>query len=189
MRCPNMKNMTRRANGISRILPVLLGLGLLSLATEQVYGGWEQVPEILDRISVPTFPNRDFTVTDYGAVGNGQKDCTEAIRKAISAAHKAGGGRVVIPPGSFMTGPIHLKSNVDLHVSDGAVINFFVDPNKYLPAVLTRFEGIECMNYSPLVYAYEQQNIALTGKGILNGWASNENWWRWNRTFSLALKN
>ena len=85
MRCPNMKNITRGAKGISRILPVLLGWGLLSLATEQVYGGWEQVPEILDRISAPMFPNRDFTVTDYGALGNGQKDCTEAMRKAISA--------------------------------------------------------------------------------------------------------
>jgi len=61
-----------------------------------------------------------------------------------------------------MTGPIHLNSNVNLHVSDGAVINFFVDPGKYMPVVYSRFEGIECMNYSPLVYAYEQENIAIT---------------------------
>ena len=86
-----------------------------------------------------------------------------------------------------MTGPIHLKSNVNLRVSDGAIINFFVDPNKYMPVVYTRFEGTECMNYSPLVYACEQENIAITGKGILNGQAGDENWWRWKKTQSADV--
>jgi len=163
-------------------LSVLFCLSLLVMPAQRAYAGWEQVSEILSRIDVPKFPNRNFTITDYGAVADNESDCTDAFKRAISAAHKAGGGRVIVPPGSFITGPIHLKSNVNLHVSDGAIINFFVDPNKYMPVVYTRFEGTECMNYSPLVYAYEQENIAITGKGILNGRASDENWWRWKKT-------
>jgi polygalacturonase len=84
-----------------------------------------------------------------------------------------------VPVGSFLTGAIHLKSNINLYVSEGAVIKFSNDPNAYLPAVYTRWEGIECMNYSPLIYAYKQKNIAITGKGILDG--QGENWWKWKK--------
>jgi len=150
--------------------------------------GWEQVDEILGRIKAPQFPKRDFTITDYGAVADNERDCTDAFRRAISAAHEAGGGRVVVPPGSFVTGPIHLKSNVNLFVSDGAIINFSLDPNQYMPVVYSRYAGIECMNYSPLVYADQQENIAITGQGILNGQASDQNWWRWKRTEAGDVK-
>ncbi|MHC4597229.1 MAG: glycoside hydrolase family 28 protein [Planctomycetota bacterium] len=167
--------------GLSRILPILFCLGLLVGPVRQVNAGWEQVHGILSRINAPRFPNRDFKLTSYGAVGDGQTDCTEAFKKAISAAHEAGGGRVVVPAGSFLTGAIHLQSNVNLHVSKGAVIRFSLNPSKYLPVVYTRFEGVECMNYSPLIYAYEQENIAITGKGTLDGQASDENWWRWKQ--------
>jgi polygalacturonase len=141
--------------------------------------GWDGVPEILSRIVAPTFPNRDFPVTDFGAKGDGQTDCTESFAKAIAACNAAGGGRVVVPPGEFLTGPIHLKSNVNLHVSKGATIAFRTDPNAYLPAVLTRFESIECMNYSPLIYALDQENIAITGEGTLDGRAGTNRWWHW----------
>jgi len=161
---------------------IMLCFCLLFGLSGRVVAGWEQADEILSRIKAPQFPNRDFNITDYGAVANNEKDCTGAFRRAISAAHDAGGGRIVVPAGTFMTGPIHLKSNVNLHVADGAVINFFIEPGKYMPVVYTRFEGTECMNYSPLVYAYQQENIAITGKGILDGRASGENWWRWKRT-------
>ncbi len=150
--------------------------------------GWEQVDEIFGRIKAPRFPKRDFAVTDYGAVADNERDCTDAFQRAIAAAHQAGGGRVIVPAGSFMTGPIHLRSNVNLYVSDGAIINFFADPSRYVPVVATRFEGTECMNYSPLVYAYEQENIAVTGQGILDGQASEENWWRWKRTQAGDVK-
>ena len=162
-----------------KVLLVVFFLGLLVGPACRVNAGWEQVPEILSRIYAPQFPERDFYITDYGAVGDGQTDCTEAFKKAILTAHEAGGGRVLVGAGSFLTGAIYLKSNVNLHVSEGAVVKFSVDPNRYLPAVYTRFEGVECMNYSPLIYAYEQENIAITGKGTLDGQASDENWWRW----------
>jgi unsaturated rhamnogalacturonyl hydrolase len=143
--------------------------------------GWETLPTILARIKVPKSPARDFKITDYGARPGGDTDNTEAIRKAIEACHTSGGGRVVVPPGVFQTGAVHLKSNVNLHISEGATLKFSADPAKYLPVVHTRFEGTECMNYSPLIYAFEQENIAITGAGILDGSASNDNWWKWAR--------
>ena len=143
--------------------------------------GWDAVPAILARIRPPKFPARDFPITNFGAREGGDFDNTEAIRKAVEACHRAGGGRVVVPPGVFLTGAIHLKSNVNLHVSERATLRFSTDPAKYLPAVFTRFEGTELMNYSPLIYAFEQQNIAVTGKGTLDGGAADDNWWKWAR--------
>ncbi len=141
--------------------------------------GWGMVPYILERIIPPVFPAKDYDITKFGAMGNGKKDCTEAFKKAIEKCHSAGGGRVVVPQGVYLTGAIQLKSNVNLHVTKKATILFSTDPKKYLPMVFTRWEGIECMNYSPLIYAFEQQNIAVTGQGLLDGQGAEENWWSW----------
>jgi unsaturated rhamnogalacturonyl hydrolase len=142
---------------------------------------WADVPAILARIKAPEFPARDFPITAYGAVADGTTDCTAAIRQAIDACHAAGGGRVVVPAGVFLTGAVHLKSNVNLHVAEGATLRFSPDPASYLPVVYTRFEGTECMNYSPLIYAFEQENIAVTGPGTLDGSAALDNWWGWTK--------
>ena len=99
----------------------------------------------------------------------GKKDSTEAIAKAIAACAAAGGGRVVVPEGVFLTGAIHLKSGVNLHVMKNATLLFNRDPKLYLPVVFTRWEGTECMSYSPFIYAFEQTNIAITGEGTLDG--------------------
>ena len=140
---------------------------------------WKEVTQILKNIVPPTFPDKVFNIEKYGAVGDGKTDCSEAFNKAIETCSKSGGGIVLVPQGTFLTGPIHLKSNVNLRVVKGATIKFSRDTKKYLPLVLTRFEGVECMNYSPFVYAYEQKNIAVTGEGVLDGQASCEYWWPW----------
>jgi unsaturated rhamnogalacturonyl hydrolase len=140
---------------------------------------WNQVPKILKRIVAPEFPRRDFVITDFGAVADGKTDCTEAIASAISACAEKGGGRVVLPAGEFLTGAIHLQSNVNLHLEKNATLKFSTDPKAYLPAVFTRFEGTECYNFSPLIYALGQKNIAVTGEGTLDGQADDSNWWAW----------
>src|SRR5215471_8928122 len=140
---------------------------------------WLHISEIESRIKPPLFHPRDFELMKYGAVGDGVMDCTASFQRAIQACAESGGGRVVVSGGSFLTGPIHLKSNVNLHVVNGATIKFSTDPARYLPPVLTRFEGMELMNYSPLVYAYGQENIGITGEGILDGQADCTHWWPW----------
>ena len=140
---------------------------------------WLRAAQIVARIKAPVFPKRDFPVTDFGGVGDGYTACTDAFARAVEACHNAGGGRVTVPAGAWLTGPIHLKSNVDLHLERDATIRFSTNPADYLPLVFTRWEGVELMNYSPLIYAFEQQNIAVTGEGILDGQADNVHWWPW----------
>ncbi len=141
---------------------------------------------MLSRIHPPQFPDRVFEIAKYGAVA--EKDCTSAIAKAIAACSEAGGGRVLVPRGTFLTGAIHLKSNVNLHLAEGAVLRFSTDPKSYLPLVYTRFESTECMNYSPLIYAFEQNNVAVTGLGTLDGQADNDHWWPWKGNAKFGFK-
>jgi len=138
-----------------------------------LYSGWDRAEAILDRIQEPLFPDRDYFITHYGATGEGQADCREAFATAINTCNSEGGGRVVVPAGTYLcNGPIHLKSNVHLYLEEGATIKFGADPEFYLPVVLTKWEGTELFNYSPLIYAYQATNIAMTGKGIIDGSAT-----------------
>lgn len=150
--------------------------------------GWDSVPDILARIRPPRFPDRDFPITQYGAVGDGKFDCSEAFRRAIQACNAAGGGRVVVPAGRFLTGPIHLRSNVNLHVVRGGTIAWTTDYTKYLPQVLTRWEGMEIMNLSAFIYALDQTNIAITGEGTLDGQAGCNAWWDWRGDPTCEVK-
>jgi polygalacturonase len=141
---------------------------------------WETVyPQILARIKAPVFPKRDFDITKFGAKTGAANDSSAAIAAAIAACSNAGGGRVVVPKGEFVTGAVHLKSNMNLFISKDATLKFSTDPTKY-PLVHTRFEGMECMNVSPFIYAYEQTNIAVTGEGTLDGQSNAEHWWNWH---------
>jgi polygalacturonase len=163
----------------SRVIVVVLLLAVSPQLRAQPALGWEHLPCILKSIAPPSFPDTTFSVSAYGAVGDSATDCTDAIARAIAACHDAGGGCVEVPEGVFLTGAIHLKSNVNLHLRTGAVLRFSTDPRKYLPVVYTRWEGVECMNYSALIYAFGQTNIAVTGNGVLEGQGSEDHWWGW----------
>jgi len=139
--------------------------------------GWDSLPSLLARIKAPEFPARDFPITDFDAKAG--TDASAAIAAAIEACHQAGGGRVVVPAGEWLTGAIYLKSHVNLHVSAGATLRWLFEPAKY-PVVYTRWEGVECMNYSAFIYARGEENIAVTGEGTLDGGADWDTWWAWN---------
>ena len=139
---------------------------------------WTEAERIVSGMSKVHFPDRSVSITDYGAVADDpDRLAHDAINLAIVEMSRSGGGTVVVPDGVFYTGPITLKSNVRLHLSDKAVLKFSTDVSLYFPAVLTRWEGLDCYNARPLIYAYGETNIAITGKGTIDGQASRENWW------------
>lgn len=152
-------------------------------------------PFRMPRVQSPRFPDRTVDIRDHGATAGGVSDCTVAINQAIDACAQAGGGRILIPSGQWLTGPIHLKSNVALHLEEDAVLVFSDDPLKYLPPVFVRWGGQECFNFSPLIYAFNCRNIAITGGGQLIG--RGEAWWKWQanearshkRLHQMVLKN
>ena len=141
--------------------------------------GWSEVPRILSQVKDPRIPHRDFPITDYGAVPGGTNDSDEAIRKSCEACSREGGGRVVIPSGEFLSGPIRLGNNMELHLEKGALLKFSTDSRRYLPAVSTRFEGMDCFNYSPMILAERVTNVAVTGDGTIDGQADESNWIGW----------
>ncbi len=122
---------------------------------------------------MPPIKTPDFSacttinIKDFGAEQGNKKKTTEAIKAAINKANEIGGAIVEIPKGEWLTGKIHLKSNVNLHLDEGAKLLFSEKPEDYLPPVHTTWEGMECYNYSPLIYAYKCTNVAITGKGQL----------------------
>jgi polygalacturonase len=139
----------------------------------------DEEARILAGIHPPEFPNRMFSIVDFGAKPGGEFDCTRAICEAVEACHAAGGGRVFVPAGVYLTGPIVLLGGVDLEVSAEATLQFLSDPSAYLPVVATRWEGIECWNYAALIRASNVEDVAVTGSGVLDGGASAANWWSW----------
>ena len=156
-------------------------LCVLACLTTQARG-WDegQYKQIEQSIRLPQFANRDFLITKYGAKPtNTAAKNQKAINKAIAACSKKGGGRVIVPAGQhFLTAAIELKSHVNLVVEEGAVLEFAFEPELY-PVVPTRWEGVDCWNLSPCIYAYQQTDIAVTGKGTIDGGGSRETWWPW----------
>ena len=137
-----------------------------------------KAPFEMPAIKIPNFSKcKQYSIVNFGAIQGNKNKTSEAINKAISKANKAGGGIVVIPEGEWLTKKIHFKSNVNLHLNKGAVLLFSEDPNDYLPAVRSTWEGYECYNYSPLIYAYQCKNIAITGEGELK--ATMDVWKQW----------
>lgn len=161
--------------------------------------GWEIAEDVVNKVleNEPTFTGYSIDVEECGGVYRQEplsdndadkieearlaKLNTEALKQAfekVSTYEKDGkkGGRVIIHDGYFYTGAIHLESNVELHLEDSANVMFTTDYSQY-PNVLTRWEGIVCYNYSPFIYAFQKENIAITGKGTFNGQATTEKYW------------
>jgi polygalacturonase len=148
---------------------------------------WKKMESIVKNIPQTHFLDKTYNIKDFGAVADGKTSNTQVFEKAIKECAKNGGGKVIVPNGKYLTGPIHLESNVNLHLEDQAEILFSTDPEEY-PLVHTSWEGTELMNYSPLIYAKNKTNVAITGKGTLNGQADNSNWWVWSGGKSYGWK-
>ena len=145
--------------------------------------GWDEAKykQIEQSIRVPQFADKTYSITKYGAkVDNTAAVNQKAIQKAIDVCSKKGGGKVVIPAGEkFLTGAITLKDGVNLVVEESATLEFVFQPELY-PIVETSWEGLECFNLSPCIYAFNAKDIAITGKGTIDGGGSNDTWWPWN---------
>ena len=147
---------------------------------------WDKMIEVYEQIVPPTFPDKNYVITDYY---DGKDSLyTKAINQAITECSVQGGGKVIIPKGIYPTAPIRLKSNVNLHLADSAVLKFTTDYNLF-DTVRTRLEGIDCYNISPLIYAYEEVNIAITGNGIMDGQADRSNWFCDERIRGVVQKD
>ena len=162
---------------LKRILLTLcvLAAGLPVAAQDRIRVEAPEAPFPFEPLEMYVFPQRDFPITKYGARRGDVQATTAAFAKAMSACNKAGGGRVVVPAGEWLTGPVHFKSNCNLYLSEGAKVVFDDDPALYLPAVQVSWEGAECKNLSPLLYAFECENIAISGPGML---APKMDFWR-----------
>ena len=170
--------MTQKLNLIRTFLLMTLMLPVIPATARE----WDEqlYKQIEQSIKSPEISGKDYNITKYGAKAsaNAAKN-QKAIQKAIDECTKNGGGRVIIPAGqTFKTGAIQLKSHVNLHVEQDAVLLFVFQPELY-PIVETSWEGLMCFNLSPCVYAFEATDLAITGKGTIDGGGSNENWWSW----------
>ena len=142
---------------------------------------WDEAlyAEIESRIQPHTFSEKVYYITQYGAkTGASAKQNQKAINLAIKKCSQKGGGRVIVPEGLWKTGAIRLQDNVNLYIEEGAILQFAFQPELY-PIVRTRWEGLDIMNYSPCIYAYKAKNVAITGKGTIDGGGSQETWWPW----------
>lgn len=135
----------------------------------------DEAPFPFEPLQMFDFPARDFPITRYGARKDDPKATMKAFEKAMQACNKAGGGRVVVPQGEWVTGTIHFKDSCLLYLSEGSTLVFEDDPSLYLPAVHTSWEGTECMNYSPLIYAFGCKNVGIAGSGTI---APKMDFWR-----------
>ena len=160
------------------IISLLLSVTLATANPIDFDKAFKESAKIEKQIKRTSFPKRTYLITDFGAKPDTPDEpCHEAINRAILTCSLNGGGTVVVPKGTFHTGPITLMSNVNFHVEEGAVLKFSTDQSLYFPAVITRWEGLDCYNARPLIYAYGETNIAIPGKGTIDGQGSNETWW------------
>ncbi|OJX90399.1 MAG: glycoside hydrolase [Paludibacter sp. 47-17] len=159
------------------LLLLVFSVCFMSLQAQIPNKVWNESKKIEKQIKRTSFPKKTYSILDFGAKEGAGNVNHEAINLAILTCNQNGGGMVLVPKGEFYTGPVTLKSNVRLHLEEGAELKFSSDKRLYTPVVLTRWEGVDCYNLRPLIYAYGETNIAITGKGTIDGQATNENWW------------
>jgi polygalacturonase len=158
-------------------LIIIFLFSLHSFAQENTFAT-DSVNAIIKRIQLPSIPSYKIEVTKLGAKGDSISDSKPAFDKAMMLCKKNNGGTIIVPKGIYLiNGPIHFVSNTKLHLEDGAKIQFGSNPKDY-PLVLTSWEGTMLYNYSPLIYANNVENIAITGNGIIDGKAKNT-WIKW----------
>lgn len=147
-------------------------------------------PRVLHSIQSPAFSSSKIvSIVDYGAeILAPASENQKAINTAIEECHKAGGGKVIVPAGEWKTGAITLLSRVNLYLEKGATLQFVFEPVLY-PQVLTHWEGLECYNISPLIYARDSEDIAITGEGTIDGGGSNDTWWAWTGVARFGWKD
>lgn len=129
---------------------------------------YADLPFEMPKVEQPSFPAREVNITQFGAKGDGKTLNTEAINKAIQTVNQQGGGKVIIPNGIWLTGPIELLSNVNLYTEENALVLFTDDFNAY-PIIETSFEGLETRRCQSPIYARNAENIAITGLGTFDG--------------------
>ena len=164
---------------MKRLQTLLITIAMLTLPIIAKAQYWDDAKykQIENNIKAPTFPDKNFVITKYGAKTNATAAKNQkAINKAIAACSKAGGGKVIVPEGTWNTGAITLQSNVNLVVEKGATLLFAFEKELY-PIVRTRWEGMDCMNYQPCVYANKANNVAISGEGTIDGNGRWETWW------------
>src|SRR5688500_15733730 len=169
------------------LLPFLMLFSVVSPPAAQAALTQDATPitSAIAEPALPQIPEKTFPVTQYGAKADGKTKDTDAIASALDAAEQAGGGVVIFPPGTYLTGAIKLRSKVALHVEKDATIRFSTDPADY-PIVLTRWEGTECMNWSGLIYGQDATDVAITGKGTIDG--QGQQWWPMRSHANAAMK-
>ncbi|MDO6446404.1 glycoside hydrolase family 28 protein [Colwellia sp. 1_MG-2023] len=169
-----MKNFSLK-NKISHLLICSLFISISAHANNDIPASvsnndWAMVDKILAKIQLPNIQSQRFTISDFGAISGGTNDTRPAILATIAHAVKHGGGKVVIPQGIWLSnGPIILQSGINLHLEQGATLLFSANADDYLPVVKKRWEGTEIFGYSPMIYAHNVEDVAITGKGVIDG--------------------
>ena len=135
-------------------LSLLLSVAMATANPIDFDKAFKESARIEKQIKKTSFPKRTYLITDFGAKPDTpDSPCHEEINRAIVTCSLNGGGTVIVPKGTFYTGPITLKSNVNFHVEEGATLKFSTDQSLYFPGVITRWEGLDCYNGIPLIYA------------------------------------
>ncbi len=187
---PLQAELLEQIKNMKRFLQIVMLLTVVAMAVQAK--GWndQEYKQIEQSIRLPQFADKAYVITKYGAkTDNTAAKNQKAIQKAIDKCSAKGGGRVIVPAGQrFLTAAIQLKSGVNLVVEEGAVLEFAFEPELY-PIVPTRWEGLDCWNLSPLIYAYQARDIAITGKGTIDGGGSNDTWWPWVGSKKFGYKD